>query len=93
MAEEINKLGLHELIEKTNLSDDDIIVVQDNENTKRVSFRNLRDSLIDDNELPSIHRIYSSQKLNEAIEKLSSLDLNFEDGFTYKDSVYQKEEF
>ena len=68
MAEEINKLGLHELIEKTNLSDEDIIVVQDNENTKRVSFRNLRDSLIDDNELPSTHRIYSSQKLNEAIE-------------------------
>lgn len=31
--------------------------------------------------------------LDEAINKLSSLDLHIEDGFTYKDSVYQKEEF
>lgn len=68
MAEEINKLGLHELIEKDKLTDTDIFVVQDDENTKQVSFRNLRDSLIDDNELPSQHRLYSSQKLNEAIE-------------------------
>ena len=68
MAEEINKLGLDELIEKTALSDEDIIVVQDEENTKRISFRNLRDSLIDDDELPSTHRIYSSHKLNAAIE-------------------------
>ena len=68
MAEEFNKLGLHELVEKTELEDNDIIVVQDEENTKRISFRNLRDSLIDDEELPSNHRIYSSQKLNAAIE-------------------------
>ena len=69
MATEMNKLGLHELIEKTDLDDNDIIVVQDEENTKRVSFRNFRDSLIDDDELPSTHRIYSSQKLNAAIEE------------------------
>ena len=63
MAEEINKLSLSELIEKTALSDEDIIVVEDDENTKRISFRNLRDSLIDDDELPSTHRINSSHKL------------------------------
>lgn len=68
MAEEINKLGLHELIEKTKLNDTDILVIQDDENTKRVSFGNIRDSLIDDNELPSTHRMYSSQKLHDAIE-------------------------
>ena len=69
MAEEMNKLGLHELVEKSKLEDNDIIVVQDEENTKRVSFRNLRDSLIDDEELPSTHRMYSSYKLNAAIEE------------------------
>lgn len=68
MADEINKLGLHELVEKTNLSDTDIFVVQDDENTKQISFRDFRDSLIDDNELPSTHRIYSSQKLDAAIQ-------------------------
>ena len=68
MAEEFNKLGLQELVEKTNLSDEDIMILEDDENTKRVSFRNLRDSLIDDDELPSTHRLYSSHKLNAAIE-------------------------
>ena len=72
MAQEINKLGLHELIEKTKLSDEDIMVIQDEENTKRISFRNLRDSLIDDDELPSTHRIYSSNKLNETIQDFQS---------------------
>lgn len=78
MAEEINKLGLHELIEKTDLSDEDILIVQDEENTKKISFRDLRDSLIDDNELPSTHRLYSSYKLNEAIvnfQKQLDIDL------------------
>lgn len=68
MADEINKLGLHELVVKSNLSDTDIFVVQDDENTKQISFRDFRDSLIDDNELPSTHRIYSSQKLDAAIQ-------------------------
>ena len=68
MAEEMNKLGLHELIEKTSLADEDILVIQDTENTKRITFRNLRDSLIEDDELPSNHRIYSSEKLNTVIE-------------------------
>ena len=84
MAEEINKLGIHELIEKTALSDEDIIVVQDEENTKRVSFRNLRDSLIDDDELPSTHRIYSSHKLNAAIEDFQK-QLDFDIGEVERD--------
>ena len=69
MADEvINKIGLKDLIEKGKLSDEDILIIQDEDNTKRISFRNLRDSLIDDNELPSIHRIYSSYKLDNAIQ-------------------------
>ena len=31
--------------------------------------------------------------LDIALDKIDSLGLNLEDGFTYKDSVYQKEEF
>ena len=69
MADEvINKIGLKDLIEKSKLSEEDIIVIQDEENTKRVSFRNFRDSLISDDELPSTHRIYSSYKLDAAIQ-------------------------
>lgn len=72
MADEINKLGLHELIEKEALADTDIFVVQDYENTKQISFRNLRDSLINDNELPSTHRIYSSQKIDGSIQEFKN---------------------
>lgn len=69
MSEIINKIGLSELLEKTTLTDDDIIVIEDNENTKRVSFRNFRDSLIDDEELPSQHRMYSSYKLDQVFQE------------------------
>ena len=65
----VNKIGINELIEKEKLSDEDIFVIQDEENTKRVSFRDLRDSLINDEELPSKHRIYSSYKLDNAIQE------------------------
>lgn len=68
MAEEMNKIGLHDLIEKEKLADEDIILIEDNENTKRISFRDFRDSLITDNELPSEHRMYSSMKLHNAIQ-------------------------
>lgn len=66
--ETINKIGLKDLIEKSKLSDDDILILEDIENTKRVSFRNLKDSLIEDEELPSTHRIYSSYKLDTIIK-------------------------
>lgn len=80
MAEEIiNKIGFHELIEKTSLSDEDIIILEDNENTKRISFKNLRSSLIDDNELPSKNRIYSSEKLDSAIQNFDK-KLNYDIG-------------
>lgn len=80
MADEVlNKLAIKELLEKTKLSDEDIIIVEDTTNTKRISFRNLRDSLISDDELPSIHRIYSSNKLNESIEEFQH-QLDFDIG-------------
>lgn len=72
MAEEINKIGFSDLLEKANLADDDIIVIEDGENTKRISFKNFRKSLISDWELPSTSRIYSSYKLNTAIDSFQS---------------------
>lgn len=78
MADEVlNKMFIKELLEKVKLSDDDIMIVEDSTNTKRVSFRNLRDSLISDNELPSEHRMYSSKKLDDAINEFQNqIDLD-----------------
>lgn len=91
MADEIvNKIGLEDLIEKEKLSDEDIFLIQDEENTKKVSFRDLRDSLIDDNELPSIHRMYSSQKLDEAIQNFQK-QLDYDIGKVEGDINHLKE--
>jgi hypothetical protein len=42
-----------------------------------------------------IYNKYLNDEINldEAVNYISTLELNIEDGFTYKDSVYQKEEF
>jgi putative protease len=46
-------------------------------------------------EVLKIYNKYINNEINldDALSLISSLDLNIEDGFTYKDSVYQKEEF
>ena len=58
-------------MEKSRVDDTDVMIIEDVENTKKVMFRNLRISLIEDNESPASHRIYSSQKVNELISAIS----------------------
>lgn len=68
MSQELIKIGLKDLIKKNKMSENDIIILQDTENTKRISFADFKDSLIEDGELPSTHRIYSSQKIDDYIK-------------------------
>ena len=55
MADNSMNVGIFitDLLEKTALDDTDLLLVEDLENTKRVMFRNLRVSLIEDNENPA----------------------------------------
>lgn len=58
----------------------------------------LESTYIDDSIFLKALKIYSAinkneMELSEALKKLEELNLNINDGFTYKDSVYQKEEF
>ena len=59
-----------DLLEKTSLDDTDILMLEDTENTKKVLFRNLRASLIDDKESPANYRIYSSEKVQSLINEV-----------------------
>ena len=59
-----------DLLEKTSLDDTDILMLEDTENTKKVLFRNLRASLIDDKESPANYRIYSSEKVQSLIDEV-----------------------
>lgn len=73
MADNNPNIGIFmsDLLEKTVIDDTDILVIEDVENTKKVIFRNLRMSLIEDNENPASHRIYSSKKVSDLISELS----------------------
>ena len=68
MNNDESPIYLDELLEKTTVDDSDIMIVEDTENTKKVSFRNLRLALIDDNETPAKYRLYSSDKITEMVE-------------------------
>lgn len=69
MADNSNNVGIFisDLLEKTSIDNTDIMIIEDSENTKKVIFRNLKTSLIEDNELPASHRIYSSKKIDDLI--------------------------
>lgn len=60
-----------DLLEKTRADDSDILVLEDVDNTKKIKFRNFRQSLIDDNEAPANYRLYSSTKIQSMIDEIS----------------------
>ena len=47
-----------DLLEKTRADDSDILVLEDVDNTKKIKFRNFRQSLIDDNVFFNKNSIY-----------------------------------
>ena len=73
MADNSMNVGIFvsDLLEKTVADDTDVMIIEDTQNTKRIMFRNLRMSLIDDKEAPASHRIYSSEKVQQLIDTVS----------------------
>ena len=73
MADSSMNVGIFvsDLLEKTNADDTDVMIIEDSQNTKRIMFRNLRMSLIDDRESPAPHRIYSSEKVQQLIDAVT----------------------
>lgn len=65
-----NKCGLGDLLEKIRLDNSDILILEDVENTKKVTFINFRKSLIEDAENPDGSRIWSSGHIAEYIEEI-----------------------
>lgn len=69
---DINRVKLADLLEKTLLSETDIFIIQDSENTKKITLKNLILSCIKDNEVPAAYRIYSSEKIQKMIDELNT---------------------
>ena len=68
---DIDEIGVPilDMLELTKCEDDHLLIVEDDENTKKMTFRNLRSSLISDNEQPANFRIYSSHKVTKLINE------------------------
>ena len=69
-----SSIHIEDLLEKTGLNDTDIFIIQDDENTKKITVFNLRSGLVQDTEEPSEHRIYSSKKVNDLLDSLKSIN-------------------
>lgn len=69
-------VGITDLLETDHVEDHNLLIVEDDENTKQVTFRNLRLSFIDDESLPAEFRIYSSAKIQKMIDDAKAVYIN-----------------
>lgn len=70
MADSSLNVGIfiEDLLEDEIVENADWLVIEDKDNTKKISFRNLRISLINDDDIGAPTRIYSSKKVEDLIE-------------------------
>lgn len=69
-------VSISDLLIKEEVNDSDLLIIEDSENTKQVTFRNLRLSFIDDDSLPANFRIYSSEKIQKMIDDAKLVYIN-----------------
>ena len=60
---------LKDLDSVSQVSDNAIIIVEDEDNTKTMSIENLRKNIISDGESPSDSKVYSSMKIKTLLEE------------------------
>lgn len=65
------KIYIRDLLEKKIIEETDIMVIEDTQNTKRVTVQNFVNSIVKDEEVPTKYRIYSSKKIQDMIDELS----------------------
>lgn len=71
---------IEDLLEDTVVEDTDLLIIEDKDNTKKIIFRNLRISLINDEDTASPVRIYSSKKVEDLVNaSRQDLDIGLED--------------
>ena len=65
-------VNIEELLERTKALDSDLLIIQDREDTKKITLHNLIASMVKDDELPDTARLYSSKKLDRLINDLKT---------------------
>lgn len=66
----IRKIQISDMLDKNSLSDDDLLIVEDSQNTKKMTIINFVKAIIKDNDVPTEYRLYSSLKLQNMIDQM-----------------------
>ena len=73
MADSNSRIKIAELLDINEINDDNLIIVEDSEDTKKAKIRDLKNTLSGDFYSPSLYRFYSSAKIEELINALNIL--------------------
>lgn len=68
--DDIRKIQISDMLDKNSLSDDDLLIVEDSQNTKKMTIINFVKNIIKDNDVPTEYRLYSSLKLQNIIDEM-----------------------
>ena len=64
-------IHVSDLLSKKSADETDVFILEDGENTKKISFADLRASMIKDKETIGANRLWSSEKISAELEKVS----------------------
>ena len=64
---ESNDVGISELENTTEIEDSALFIIEDSQNTKTATLAAVRKNLIQDDEIPSDNKIYSSEKIDSLL--------------------------
>lgn len=68
--DDVRKIQISDMLSKTSLADDDLLIVEDNQNTKKMTIIEFVKNIIKDNDVPTEYRIWSSLKLQTIIDEM-----------------------
>lgn len=68
--DDVQKIQIADMLAKTSLAEDDLLIVEDSQNTKKMTIIEFVKNIIKDNDVPTEYRIWSSLKLNNIIEEM-----------------------
>ena len=68
--DDVRKIQISDMLSKTSLADDDLLIVEDTQNTKKMTIIEFVKNIIKDNDVPTEYRIWSSLKLQTIIDEM-----------------------
>ncbi len=69
-SETLRKINISELLRIDDIKESDVMMIENSNNTYKMTILQFKKSILNDDEPPSNYRIYSSEKINNLIEEL-----------------------